>query len=298
MGIRDIKEGKGFKLFGVVDIGSNTIKTTVYHIDDSNFSIIFKDKYQSSFAKGLMYSGLIDEKSIELSLKYLRDLKHTLDAFTEIDFKVVASSALRIADNSDDFKVPAEEILEEKIEVISEDREAELAVAGISLELDRINGLVLDLGGGSLELANVKSDKILHTDSCLLGHQIMADYAENGMDELHKHINKTLKSLALIQETKFKNLYLSGGRFRRLAKLHMKLSQGKIQDFRAYKLSFEEVQKLIKHGEKDIKHSKRESLLMYFASILLNHILQYVPANNIYFCRHSIREGLLKEYLV
>lgn len=282
------------KLICIIDIGSNSIRTNVYLIDDNKYCIIFKDKYICNFAKGLTKSKNLSNSVIEKALVYLVELDKKLKCFRLFMRIAVATSALRLAKNAQDFTSVAEKILSAKIEIISGEREAILGVKGVELEVGKLSGLVLDLGGGSLELSNVKNSKIQSLSSLELGHQVLCDMAEGGINKLRNYIKKNLNTLSWLNKAKFKSIYLSGGKFRRLAKLHMRLTQGIIKDVTCYALNKKELKELIVIKEKNLK-TKPEALLMYYTAVLLDELLQIIESDNFIFCGNSIREGLLIE---
>lgn len=281
------------RLIAIIDIGSNSIKTTVYLLKDSSYSIIYKDKYICNFIKGLSKNNNLSNQIIDKALRYLENLESKLQGFKLFAKLVIGTSALRIATNSNDFTKKAEKILKTKIDIISEAREAELAVKAVKLELGKVDGLVLDLGGGSLELAKVVKSEIKYLNSLQLGHQVLAEIAEGGISKLRNYIRKNLESIEYL--SKFPNVYLCGGKFRRLAKLHMKLSLGSINEVKSYTLSKAKLKNLIVIKDRDGK-TRSEGLLLYYSAILLDELLLKIDSDRFVFCGNSIREGLLAEF--
>jgi exopolyphosphatase/guanosine-5'-triphosphate,3'-diphosphate pyrophosphatase len=85
--------------------------------------------------------------------------------------RAVATHAVRIVDNADDFLLPAQELLELPVEVISGGEEAALIYRGVSAELAKADQrrIVIDIGGGSTELVVGLGDDIELYDSLDLG---------------------------------------------------------------------------------------------------------------------------------
>src|SRR4029078_10561929 len=75
---------------------------------------------------------------------------------------VVATAACRDAKNGKTFVAEAERICRTKVEIISGKREAELSALGVVCGFHRPDGIVGDLGGGSLELSEVQGHRV-HT---------------------------------------------------------------------------------------------------------------------------------------
>ena len=85
-------------------------------------------------------------------------------------FRRVATAAARRAHNAKDFLVPAQGILSQKIEVLDQEAEARLVSIGLMSNFNINDGLIADLGGGSLELIGVKNGEPVHSNSLNLGH--------------------------------------------------------------------------------------------------------------------------------
>ncbi len=284
------------KLICVIDIGSNSIRTNVYIIDQGSYSLIYKDKFDCRFAKGLSKNNKFSTATIERALKYCKELATKLKGFSLYTIKAVATSAMRQAKNAAEFIEPAQEILKTRIEIISTQKEAKLAVRGTLMEIGNLSGLVLDLGGGSLEFAHVTSSRPQAIESLRLGHQVLADFASEGIDHLRSQIKDRLKKVKWLSKIDYQNIYMCGGQFRRLAKLHMKLTQGSIEEVYKYSLNRKEMRELIILKERNLK-AKPESLTMYYSAVLLDELMDLIKTENFVFCGNSIREGILLDWL-
>ena len=94
---------------------------------------------------------------------------------------------MRDAENSAEFVAEAEAILGHEIRVLSGEEEARFSADGVMLAMPGVQGIVADLGGGSLELAQVKNNRVLKWVTPPLGvlarqysgndRQVMADIA-------------------------------------------------------------------------------------------------------------------------
>jgi len=283
------------KHVAIIDVGSNSIKTNIYSCGDKYYELIFADKYVCGFAKGLFKSKNINSDSIKRAHDYLRNLKNKLSGFPNLEIAAIATSALRTASNADEFITKAEKILDCEVQIISGEKEAELAAKAVILENDLVNGLAFDLGGGSLEIAEIKNDEITNVVSLELGHQVLADYGEDDIEHLRDFIRSNFNSVTWLKRNPKINIYLTGGKFRKLAKLHMKLTQGEIYEVHSYQLSKEKVKDLVKTKEKKIANSKRDSVLLYYSAILLDEMMDYIEPQAVVFCNNSIRDGILYE---
>ena len=87
----------------------------------------------------------------------------------------VATAAVRNAKNNKEFILPAEKILSSKIRILTKNQEAELAALGLLSNFPVKNGIIADLGGGSLELILISKGKIKKLVSLDIGHLVPVD---------------------------------------------------------------------------------------------------------------------------
>ena len=143
-------------LFASIDVGSNTIRLLIGTIEDNRLLDVFTSRRITRLASGISENHVIRRRSFKKSIEVLGDFSAIISQHKIRSIKAVGTSALREASNADAFidKVFSETGI--SIEVISGEREAELAMKGIYFSL--INSrfeshplFVMDIGGGSTE---------------------------------------------------------------------------------------------------------------------------------------------------
>ena len=128
-----------------------------------------------------------------------------------------------------------------KLNILSEKKEAELGVQSIQFSYDITDGLVSDLGGGSLELSLVRNKKTNFIASLPLGHIFLQEIGTAHSKEVSYHIKKQLNLVQGLRNLGIKDLYLIGGNCRALAKIHMHITKIKhplIQDYKIQNKDF------------------------------------------------------------
>ena len=105
--------------------------------------------------QGVDAEGRLAPEAVERTLEVLREYRRVMDRHGVELVRATATSAARDSDNRVDFMAAAAEILGTPLEILSGTEEAELAFRGATAELDPDDGpfLVVDIGGGSTELA-------------------------------------------------------------------------------------------------------------------------------------------------
>ena len=185
-------------LEGIVDIGSNTVRLTVYECDahDGSFSPFFKLKRQLGLVSH------IDRKTSELDRDGVRALVETLDEYLSCsrhfsglgELHVFATAALRRASN-------AREVIDEvkrrcglDVDLVSGKEEARLGFVGARYQGGGGDGVQIDVGGGSSEVLVFHGSKVLESTSIPWGSLSLFEAFVEG-------IVPTRKEAGLIYET-------------------------------------------------------------------------------------------------
>ncbi len=141
--------------FGVVDIGSNSVRLVVYERLCRAPIALFNEKSFCELGKGLSATGRLGREGIEGALHALRRFAHIARALRAHDVEHVATEAVRRAANGPEFLAEAERAAGRPIVVLSGREEARAAATGVAHSFHRADGVVGDLGGGSVDLSLV-----------------------------------------------------------------------------------------------------------------------------------------------
>src|SRR6202453_3209567 len=133
----------------------------------------------------------------------------------------IATAACRDAKNGRAFIKLAERTIKADIDVLSGAREAELTALGVISGVHQPDGVVGDLGGGSLELVDVHGTRARHGLTRPLGGLALADISSKSIKKAEKFVKKSLNGLAVLKACEGRTFYAVGGTWRSLARLHM-----------------------------------------------------------------------------
>ena len=162
--------GKKEKQYGVVDVGSNSVRLSVYVKSDGAYPLrkVFDEKQVvglSSYVNG----GLLNDEGIRAAAKVVnRQVAHARLLGCE-NLCVFATAALRNCSNSKSATKMFSKAIGLPVDLITGSREAELGFAGILPEVDLCQGFLADIGGGSTEISAVRKGKVAATTSIPLG---------------------------------------------------------------------------------------------------------------------------------
>ena len=162
-------------LLAAVDLGSNSFRLLIGRIDQTELGEQIRPidamKEPVRLGAGLRPDGTLDEAAQLRGMQALARFGERLRHFAPETVRAVATNALRVSSNANDFLGPAQAALGFPIEVISGREEARLIYLGAAhaLPLDESDRLVLDIGGGSTELIIGNNDKPLLVESAPIG---------------------------------------------------------------------------------------------------------------------------------
>ena len=148
--------------YASIDLGTNSFRILVAQVQkNSRIKFLYKKSIVTGLGKGFNTSTrTLSRDSISRGLKVLNEFSTVLKDYKVISTRAVATSVVRESENSEQFTDFASEIIGTNIEVISGGAEARMTAIGVIKSIKKINKnkLIVDIGGGSTELALVDKD--------------------------------------------------------------------------------------------------------------------------------------------
>ena len=156
-------------IYAVIDIGSNTVRLSVYKVVGQKVSNLFNEKEQASL-RSFVKDGVVSEKGIQRLIDVLRMFKNVVDNFEDIDeVHPFATATIRDAANRVEIISRVKEELDLDIEILSGEDEAKLAFIGASSSIEVSRGILTDIGGGSSEIVIIDQNKVIKSTSLSIG---------------------------------------------------------------------------------------------------------------------------------
>src|SRR5436309_3569989 len=205
----------------VVDIGSNSVRLVGYEGRSRSPTPIFNEKVLAGLGREVQTTGLLAADAVEKALAALRRFRALCERMEVAQLWAIATAACRDAKNGKAFVAQAEEICASKIDVLSGQREAELSALGVVSGFHKPDGIVGDLGGGSLELTEVHGARIKPGLTLPLGGLALQDISAKSVKKAEKIVRAALEEAHLLEAGKGRTFYAIGGTWRALARLHM-----------------------------------------------------------------------------
>ena len=135
----------------IIDIGSNSIRLTLYETDGQNFKILFREKIMAGLA-GYVENGKLTSDGIACACDALCEFQSTLKTLQIENVHVFATASLRNISNTEEALLSIRAITGLNAEVVSGEEEALLGYAGAMRELHLTSGAFFDIGGASTEI--------------------------------------------------------------------------------------------------------------------------------------------------
>jgi exopolyphosphatase/guanosine-5'-triphosphate,3'-diphosphate pyrophosphatase len=292
-------------LIGVIDIGSNSVRLVVYEGMVRSPAPLFNEKTLAGLGREVQTKRLLAPDTVEKALQALRRFRALCDLMRVQKLYVVATAACREARNGREFVAQAERICRTKIDLLSGAREARLTALGVISGFHNPDGVVGDLGGGSLELVRVKGADVGSGATLPLGGLALQDRSEQSIKKAEKIVKRELAGIAQLQAARGRAFYAVGGTWRALARLHMWQTGYPLHVMHGYVIPAEEAREfahLVSRVHPDtLSHIEvvpeaRRPLLPY-AALVLEHIVKNAKPKEVVFSAFGVREGLLYSLL-
>jgi exopolyphosphatase/guanosine-5'-triphosphate,3'-diphosphate pyrophosphatase len=158
--------------FAAVDIGSNSVRLKIARLQAGRLRALHEDREVTRLGEGVFGSGFLNPESMAETVKVLRRFHRATQQIVTDSVRVVATSALRDARNSQAFLEWVRSATGWRVEIISGVEEARLIHLGLVSSprvVDRSPTLMMDLGGGSCELTVTQGGHIRDAVSLPLG---------------------------------------------------------------------------------------------------------------------------------
>ncbi|OCK83701.1 retrograde regulation protein 2 [Lepidopterella palustris CBS 459.81] len=324
--------------YGLVDMGSNGIRFSITDLSPKTERIlptIYQDRAAISLYDVQWDNGqavAIPASIIKQIIQSLQRFKSTCSDYGVEDshVRIVATEATRQAKNSEEFRKQIQAATGWKVELLPKEVEGMVGAYGVASSYDAVNGLVMDLGGGSTQITWMMTEagevKISDKGSISMPYGAAALTRElevadakgfKGREAFKSEVIKNLKAAIqdlqipekLMQEAKSRGLalYLSGGGFRGWGFVLMSEHPIKpypipiINGFHVTKEAFHDtamVQAAVQHASAEtapdiFRVSARRASQVPAVAFLVSCLAEAFPSiNDVYFCQGGVREGM------
>jgi exopolyphosphatase/guanosine-5'-triphosphate,3'-diphosphate pyrophosphatase len=300
------RAGKRASSVAVIDIGSNSVRLVVYEAMERSLVSIFNEKTLCGLGREVQSTGLLAPDAVSKALTSLRRF-HALCKVMKVGrVYAIATAACRDASNGADFIARAQRICGVPIEILSGAREAKLAALGVVSGIHKPDGIVGDLGGGSLELTDVRGNRVSRGVTLPLGSLALQDASHKSLKRAERIVRTSLSGALPLKAGHGRAFYAVGGTWRALARIHIIQSGYPLRVMHGYSIPAADALDFARRLRRlaatnmlaDIEAvaEARQPLLVY-AALVLEHIIRVAKPKTIVFSTYGVREGLLYSML-
>ena len=296
------------KRYGVIDLGTNTFHVLIAE-KGGNASI--EELHRERIFVKLGEDGIqkIGAAPFERGLQALRQFKNLLSEYQVHTVKAFGTAALRTASNGKQFIKQANEEIGIKIKLIAGDEEARLIHLGVTqaVHLGTEKGLIMDIGGGSVEFIIANADGVIWAKSFPIGVSVLFNQfhhsdpiTNNDISVLEAYLEQELKDLFKILENhKTPVLIGASGTFdvlesllskKRFSNIHARV---KAEDFFPLYNHFLNTNLSERLQMEKLPNSRAELIIV--ALILINLILTKAKIQRISVSAYAMKEGMLQD---
>ena len=289
----------------VIDIGSNSVRLVVYEGLTRSPTPIFNEKVLAGLGREVQSKKLLAADAVAKALDALVRFRALCDALGTRKVWAVATAACRDARNGAAFIAEAERICRIKIDVLSGASEAKLSAFGVVSGIHRPDGIVGDLGGGSLELVDVHGHRVRSGITLPLGGLALQDLSEKSVKKAEKIVGRVLSGVRALDAGAGRTLYAVGGTWRALARLHIWQTGYPLHVMHNYVIPAREAlefSRLVGRVDPEtlsrieVVADARRPLLAY-AALVLEHLVRIIRPKEVVVSALGVREGLLYSLL-
>jgi exopolyphosphatase / guanosine-5'-triphosphate,3'-diphosphate pyrophosphatase len=290
----------------IIDIGSNSVRLVAYEGLTRAPTPLYNEKLLCGLGRHVATTGRLDEDAVERAIQALARFRVLCETMGVADMFVLATAAARNASNGPEFLRRAEEACGCAVELISGPREAQLSAYGVISGFNAPDGIVGDMGGGSLELVEVRGTQIGEGTTMPLGGLVLQDLSGGSFKKAQKIVRERLnRAEAQMARLERRTFYAVGGTWRALAKLHQAARDYPLHMMHGYVIAPQDgldflqlVERVDAKSLKDIEiiSEPRRPLLAYGA-IVLEEIIRLGRPRDVVVSALGVREGLLFDRL-
>jgi exopolyphosphatase/guanosine-5'-triphosphate,3'-diphosphate pyrophosphatase len=284
----------------VIDIGSNTVRLVHFRLEGRALWPVYNEKVMAGLGNGVAETGKLNPEGVIVAKRALKRFQRLLDTNHISERHLVATAAVRNAEDGVSFVADIAAICGFEIQILSGEDEGDLSAAGLICGIPNAHGVMGDLGGSSLELARIEMGVPATAQTFALGPQEALRGATLNSTEMVAVIDGALETAESLQPGGG-DFYAIGGAWRALAQLAFTRLGYPLHVVHQFRLDREQVLKLTGFvAEADLASlaaidgvPSRRAGSLPFAALLLQRLIELGHCDGVVFSAYGLREGVL-----
>lgn len=302
--VRTNLRGAHFRRTAIIDIGSNSIRLVVYDGPRRVPFVLFNEKVMAGLGADLGRTGRIGQAAMERGLHALERFVRLAGEMAVDELRCIATAAVRDASNGPLFIARAT-ALGLDVALLSGEQEGIASAHGLLSGMPDADGIMGDLGGGSLELVRVRGGAVERAVSLPLGVFRIGEMRRSGRKALAERVDAMLRESGFADVEGGLPFYMIGGSWRALARLDMQITGYPLPILHQYEMSPARPQALVQWLDRAQKSALKAVPALSAARLptlpdaahLLAVLVERLRACSLTVSAFGLREGLLFQQL-
>ncbi len=283
--------------FGVIDIGSNSVRLVVFDGPSRAPVPKFNEKVLCGLGRSLDATGRLDKSGVKLALAVLSRFAALAKEMRVGHFEVVATAAVREAADGGDFVAAVKRRAGLDVRVLSGADEGRISAMGVLSGIPDAEGVVGDIGGASLELIEIGAGATGRSVTLPLGPFRMSGVPAKQRAEV---VDAALAAADWLEAARGRSLYLVGGAWRAIARIHMAQSGYPLHIIHHYQVEAAALRDFSRFLARQSGASlagipgvsPRRLEILSPAALVLSRLIARLAPSDVVFSAHGLREGL------
>ena len=285
----------------VIDVGSNSLRLVVYERLGATLLPLLNEKVMCALGRGIALTGRLNPDGIELAFANLQRFVALARALAVDDLAIIATAAVREAEDGADFAAEIDARCGVPVRIIDGGEESSLSAAGVLAGIPDADGIVGDLGGGSVELVRVAAgdpSPIGDGVTLPLGPLRLAEFGDNRKAVIEQ-IEAAITTAPLLRECAGRAFYLVGGAWRAIARLHIEQTRYPLHIIHQYTITRRAAEAFLdvigtqsrRSLERITGISRRRLEVVPLAATILRRLIAAGKPDRLVFSAFGLREG-------
>ncbi len=288
----------------VIDIGSNSLRLVVYDEAARAPLPLLNEKALCALGRGLGRTGRLNPDGIASALVNLRRFVALAQAAGVVRLDLIATAAVRDAADGADFVTEATRLCGIPVRVLDGAAEGRLSALGVLAGIPSADGVVGDLGGGSVELVPVDLGQVGEGATLPLGPLRLAEFSDD-QKRLREVVDSHISGVPWLRRFRGRTFYLVGGAWRALARIHMEQMNYPLHIIQGYTVARSDAEQVFrfigklsrKSLEKMSSVSRRRGESVPIAAFVLSRLTEAIHPERLVFSAYGLREGVVFDLL-
>ncbi|HJV44181.1 MAG TPA: Ppx/GppA phosphatase family protein [Bacillota bacterium] len=300
------KKGQYMKQFGIIDLGSNSVRLVLYREDETG-TIQEMDNVKSvlRLSSHINDRGEIDSEGKEALIECLKRYSQFCKARAVKIIYGIATAAIRSASNQS-FLI--QEIADETgiiFRVLNGEEEAYYGYLAVINTLAYREAITVDIGGGSTEITYFKDRKLIHSYSFPFGAVTLFQSFREDLSRIKQFVSEQLSSEKWMMGIKCPVIVM-GGTARNLARIHQRKINYSLSSLHNYMMNRGDVEETL-HEITEIPLEKRKEVnglskdridILPVGLAVFTAVMELVQSSTLITSNKGIRDGFLFERIL